>query len=89
MKRSRLSPILLLVPLLLGAVLANGAPSVDWDVIAGGGGSMEAADHALSGTVGQAVVGMVADTELELCSGYWCRTEISHRILLPIVIRND
>ena len=43
--------------LLAGVVLANGVPSIDWWVIAGGGGSTTVGSTSLAGVIGQWVVG--------------------------------
>jgi len=74
--------------LLAGVTLANGTPSIDWYVIGGGGGHVEAGVYALDGTIGQAVVGTATDTGYELCSGFWCGAVVEYRIYLPIVLKN-
>jgi hypothetical protein len=74
--------------LLAGVTLANGTPSIDWYVIGGGGGHVEAGVYALDGTIGQAVVGTAKDTGYELCSGFWCGAVVEYKIYLPIVLKN-
>ncbi len=39
-----------------GVAWANGAPSINWWVISGGGGHAEAGNYTLDGTIGQAMV---------------------------------
>lgn len=87
MKRTVLLALVALL-LLSGVVLANGTQAIDWHVIGGGGGHVEAAPYALDGTVGQAVVGVVTDAGYELCSGFWCRAVAGYKIYLPLVLRN-
>jgi hypothetical protein len=74
--------------LLASVALANGTPAIDWYVIGGGGGHVEAGVYALDGTIGQAVVGTATDTGYELCSGFWCGAVVEYRIYLPIVLKN-
>jgi hypothetical protein len=73
---------------LAGIVLADGTPAIDWHVIGGGGGHVEAGTYGLDGTIGQAVVGTVTDTGSELCSGFWWCAAVEHKIYLPLVFRN-
>ncbi|MBC7226209.1 MAG: hypothetical protein H5T61_03130 [Thermoflexales bacterium] len=72
--------------LLTGSVMAQGASSIPWSVIGGGGGHAEAAPYALDGTVGQPIVGQVSN--YSLCSGYWCGAAAQVRVYLPLVLRN-
>lgn len=87
MKRIVIPIILTALLLLAGVALANGIHLVDWDVIGGGGGHVEAAPYSLDYTIGQAVVGIATGTNGELCSGYWCGTAVGHSIYLPLVLR--
>ncbi len=57
---------------LAGFVWANGTPNINWWVIGGGGGHAEAGSYALDATIGQPVVGRVANSTYGLCSGFWC-----------------
>lgn len=84
-----LLPVLSVAEGLTGIALANGTPTIDWDVIGGGGGHAEAGIYALDATIGQAVVGPATDTDFELCSGFWCRAAVEYKIYLPLVLRND
>ncbi|RLC85079.1 MAG: hypothetical protein DRI79_11865 [Chloroflexi bacterium] len=76
-----------LCALLSGVALANGTPAIDWHVIGGGGGHMEAGIHSLDGTIGQALVGRVANSTYDLCSGFWCGAAAGFRVYLPLVLR--
>ena len=88
-KRRRLvSSILLLSVLVVSAAWANGTPSIDWYVMGGGGERVEAGLYALDGTIGQAVVGSVADAGCEICSGFWGGVGAVYTIYLPLVMRN-
>jgi hypothetical protein len=71
--------------------LANGAPDIDWYVISSGGGVYNSTvPYELGGTIGQAVVGMSVDTDLELCSGFWCRLLVAYKnIYLPHITQNN
>jgi ribosomal protein S27AE len=73
--------------LLAGAVLANGLPSVDWQVTGGGGGHFEQGIYTLDNTIGQPVVGTDSTGIYDLCAGFWCRPE-EYEIYLPVVLRN-
>jgi hypothetical protein len=88
MKRTAILLALAALLLLTGVALANGTPAIDWDVIGGGGGHVEAGVYALDGTIGQAVVGTATDTGSELCSGFWCGAAVEYKIYLPLVLRN-
>jgi hypothetical protein len=92
--RSRIIILLVACLLLTGVALASGIPSVDWNVIGGGGGSVVADSTGIQGTIGQAVVGVVADEndKYEICSGFWCGSEDVYdppkvNIYLPLVVR--
>jgi len=60
--------------LMMGGV-AHGEASVDeridWQVIAGGGGTGASASFRLSGTVGQAVAGPVVSATYRMNQGFW------------------
>jgi hypothetical protein len=75
--------------LLAGLAFANGTPSINWWVIAGGGGSISGGDYAINSTIGQAAVGRVGNSTYELCSGFWCGAlAVEYRIYLPVVLKN-
>lgn len=95
--RRTLFAVALLVLLSVGLVLgAEGAPSaygIPRFVIAGGGGTSQAGLYALTGTVGQAVVGSGSRGLYSVCSGFWggpCGPAgiLLNRIYLPLVVRN-
>ncbi len=81
--------LLLVLFLLAGNVMAQGAPSIPWSVIGSGGGHAEAGSYTLDGTVGQPIVGQVSNLPYSLCSGYWCGAAAPYRVYLPLVLRND
>lgn len=74
--------------LLARVALANGGPTIDWHVIGSGGGHVQAGVYVLDGTIGQPVVGRVASSSYNLCSGFWCGVA-GHRVYLPLVLRNS
>jgi hypothetical protein len=88
MKRRAISLTLAAVLLLASVVLAQGTPAIEWDVMGGGGGHVEAAPYALDGTIGQAVVGRAAESGSELYSGFWCGVTAAYSVYLPIVLRS-
>lgn len=88
-KITTLAIVLICSLLLSRVVLAYVSPTIDWHVIGGGGGPVEAGTYALDGTIGQAVVGLATDTSLEICSGFWCGAAAAgYKIYLPVVLRN-
>jgi hypothetical protein len=74
--------------LITSLVLASGSYSINWWVIAGGGGDAEAGNYSLDFTIGQPIVGVATDTGYELCSGFWCGAVVEYKIYLPIVLKN-
>ena len=72
---------------LAGVALANGLPSVDWQVTGSGGGHLEQGIYTLDNTIGQPVVGTDSNGNYDLCAGFWCRPE-EYEIHLPVVLRN-
>ncbi len=87
MKRATLLSWLALL-LLAGAALAQGAPAIPWHVIGGGGEHVGAGAISLDGTLGQPMVGQIANLSYTLCAGYWCGAGAEYRIYLPLVLRN-
>ncbi|MDW8068161.1 MAG: hypothetical protein RML46_04545 [Anaerolineae bacterium] len=82
-----LAAVLLCSLLLTGVALASGPPTIDWRVIGGGGGRVQAGTYILDGTVGQAVVGRAVGSTHDLCSGFWCGLA-GYPVYLPLVLRN-
>jgi hypothetical protein len=79
--------------LLVTAVLAAPtATTVDRYVIGGGGGDAGVGVLALSGTIGQPVVGGVGNDPYELGSGFWGGMGMvavaPYQIYLPVVTRS-
>ena len=80
----------------LVAVLALAVPvlavaadhSLDWYVVAGGGGRMSSAEgHVLVGTAGQALVRLSSSDGYAMCSGFWCGVPAGRAVYLPLVVR--
>jgi len=57
--------------LLGGAVLALSPPLIDWDVVAGGGGTHGNGLVEISDTVGQPVIGLAQAGDVAIGSGFW------------------
>lgn len=81
-----LTSVVLLV--LAGVVLANGAPTINWWTIGGGGGHAEAGIYALDATVGQTVTGVAMTGDSELCAGFWCVAAGEYVVYLPAIMKN-
>jgi hypothetical protein len=80
---------LLCTLLVARAARANATPGIIRHVLGGGGGHTEAAQYTLDGTIGQAVVGHSADTDTEICSGFWCDVGLRYPVHLPLVLRSN
>jgi hypothetical protein len=88
--KTRIIPIMVAVLLTLAIAsiaVANGTPTIDWKVIAGGGGHAEAGIYALDGTIGQPVVGLNNNASYQLCAGFWCRAIAQYLTNLPLIMR--
>jgi len=70
--------------LLVGTALAApNAASIDWWVMAGGGGQ-DGVATALGGSIGQ----WVAGSDAQLCAGFWCGVGAAeYKVFLPLVLR--
>ncbi len=66
-----LSTFLLSGLLLAVMVAALDSPTVDWQVIAGGGAPATGGDVQINDTIGQPVIGIAANGATSLTSGYW------------------
>ncbi len=73
MKTTTILFLVLLLLFLAGAGTLAFASStlIDWDVIAGGGGSVSAGAVQISDTIGQPVIGVAQSGAVEIGSGYW------------------
>jgi hypothetical protein len=67
---------------------AAGGPTVDWRVVASGGGSATAGNVSLSGTVGQWATGSGTAGTTVLSSGFWGGSAGESFVYLPLVLRN-
>jgi hypothetical protein len=83
------------VAVLLGSLVLAGimraaalqTPTIDWDVMGGGGGHLEQGNLSLDHTIGQPVVGQLGGNVM-LCIGFWCGTSTENIIYLPLVLRS-
>ncbi len=73
----------------MGTVLAQGTPSIDWWVMAGGGGSDSGTGVTLDGTLGQAVVGIDSGSSYELSAGFWGGVATEYKIFIPVVLKQN
>jgi hypothetical protein len=75
--------------LAMGGVLAQTTASVDWWVFGSGGGQISGdGGVALDGTLGQPIVGPAGGDAVLLGSGYWYGIPATHRVYLPVVLRD-
>ncbi|PWH12871.1 MAG: hypothetical protein DDG59_15195 [Anaerolineae bacterium] len=61
-------------------------PTLDWSVLACGGGTAQVSSTSLSSTIGQAIVGEATVASQKLCVGFWC-SEVFYRLFLPLILR--
>jgi hypothetical protein len=89
--RIRISLALLLaLAMLLSAVsFASGVASFDlsWNTIDGGGGSSQAGQYSLSGTIGQPDAGVLSSSPYLLQGGFWGGVPPVFWIHLPLVVK--
>lgn len=69
-----------------GFAADKATPTLDWSVIASGGGTAQVASYTLHSTLGQAVVGTSSVSSINLCVGFWC-SEVIYRLFLPLILR--
>jgi hypothetical protein len=88
--KSLVIPSVLICCLLLTSIaLASGSYSINWWVIAGGGGHAEAGNYSLDATIGQPVTGVMSGGPYTLASGFWGGAlAVEYKIYLPIVLKN-
>ena len=80
--------LLLAFLLLHNTALADGTPTINWLVLAGGGGQIENGSASLDGTVGQWVTGSISQDALDLCAGFRCGLVGGYAVYLPLVLRS-
>ncbi|NOX63100.1 MAG: hypothetical protein GXP42_14335 [Chloroflexi bacterium] len=51
--------------------------TIDWDVVTSGGGRVSAGDITINDAIGQPVVGLAQNGDVEICSGFGCGGEIA------------
>jgi len=71
-----------------GLAAVEATLSLDWSVIACGGGSSQVSMISLDSTIGQAFVGEATVSSLNLCVGFWCN-EVFYRLFLPLILRGS
>ncbi len=79
--------VLVASTLLLSAIVLAAGEQMPRSVISGGGGRITGGNVVLHGTLGQPVVGSVANDSYRLCSGFWCGGGV-YKIYLPLTLRN-
>ena len=63
--------------------------TLDWWTVDGGGAAFNEGDgYALGSTAGQPDAGVLGDGKYTLVGGFWVSGAVSHRIYLPLVLRN-
>lgn len=88
----RLAILLVVVVLLLvaGSALAMSSAnySIEWMVpLTGGGGEASSANYKINLTVGQTVIGSASSANYRACLGYWCGTEGTYQLFLPLTVK--
>lgn len=78
--------ICILVAHFVSFAAAEATPTLDWWVIASGGGTAQVSAYTLDSTIGQAVVGQSSVSTFNLCVGFWC-SEVIYRLFLPLILR--
>lgn len=78
---------LLLLFGLVSTALAQTAVVIDWQVIAGGGGSVQGGSILINDTFGQPLVGTSSSYYMTLNAGYWSAIPPEFNIYLPIIER--
>ncbi len=77
-------------PVRSGIALAQGGPSLDWWVIAGGGAPASGGNVTLSDTLGQPVIGTASGGTIGLTAGYWHGCTAAAAVAPAVsVTRND
>jgi len=82
--------LLIVCALLLAtsAWAATNATDLSWHLLGGGGGRLESGSVVVEGTLGQPVAGVVSQSPLELCSGFWCDAGGGgYKLFLPLLRR--
>lgn len=89
----RLLIVLALIALLLLAIQAAHAATpaaytLDWWTVDSGGGTSQAGNYTLSGTVGQSEPGSLNGAGYSLAGGFWANLQAAlEKIFLPLVQR--
>jgi hypothetical protein len=79
----------LLTLVLTSLALASGSYSINWWVIAGGGGSITGGGYAINSTIGQPVVGASEGGNYRIEAGFLGGAlAVEYRIYLPVVLKN-
>ena len=76
--------------MIAGTAFALSAPTIDWWVFGGGGGTSSNGEITMNATIGQPLVGSSSDGDVSLHSGYWVSGTVSEQEYLnylPLVLR--
>jgi hypothetical protein len=89
-RKSLIIPAAIICCLLLTSLsLASGSYSINWWVIAGGGGPISGGGYAINSTIGQPVVGASEGGNYRTEAGFWGGAlAVEYKIYLPIVLKN-
>lgn len=82
--------LVLLVLIVSNASAAVNALELPRYVISAGGGRVTAGNYVLEGTIGQPVAGVVSQGNFDLCSGFWCSSNIPTELLkifMPFIMK--
>ena len=78
----------LLMLLVAGSVLAQGAPAISRWNIGGGGGVASGGNVVLHGALGQGIAGPSSGGNVMISAGFWAGGPVRHAVYLPLVVRN-
>jgi hypothetical protein len=80
---------LLLTLVLTSLAFASGSYTINWYVIAGGGGPISGGGYAINSTIGQPVVGASEGGNYRIEAGFWGGAlAVEYKIYLPVVLKN-
>ncbi|OQA18025.1 MAG: hypothetical protein BWY63_02184 [Chloroflexi bacterium ADurb.Bin360] len=76
----------LMLCLVSSVASAQGGTVIDRWVIGGGGGTAAGANVVLHGILGQPLVGLSSEANIQLCSGFLCQHFSVSRVFLPLTL---
>jgi hypothetical protein len=74
---------------LTNVMIGSAHYSIDWSVVATGGGDISSPHFRLSSTLGQPTTGMKSSSHFETCSGFWCGLDFMKELFLPLLLRDQ